>query len=55
METYTQQKKRHQDEFNKFSGLFFAFNKEQLAEGLEKVKAEIKDIVSKIHPNLWEG
>lgn len=46
METYTQQKKRHQDEIGGFSGLFFAFNKEQLEEGLTKVGAEVKDIVS---------
>ena len=46
METYTQQKKRHQDEISGFDGLFWAFGNEQLKEGLAKVKAEVKDIVS---------
>ena len=46
METYAQQKKRHQDEISGFEGLFFAFSNKQLEEGLAKVKAEIKDIVS---------
>lgn len=46
METYAQQKKRHQDEISGFSGLFWAFSNKQLKEGLDKVKAEEKDIVS---------
>jgi len=46
METYTEQKKRHQDEISGFDGLFFAFSNDQLKEGLDKVKAETKDIVS---------
>ena len=46
METYAQQKKRHQDEISGFSGLFWAFSNDQLKEGLDKVKAEVKDIVS---------
>ena len=37
-ETYLQQKRRHQEEFGKFDGIFFAFSNEQFAEGLEKVK-----------------
>jgi hypothetical protein len=36
METYQQQKKRHQDEFNAFDGIFFAFNNKQMNEGIEK-------------------
>ncbi len=46
METYTQQKKRHQDEISGFDGLFFAFSNDQLKKGLDKVKAEVKDIIS---------
>jgi hypothetical protein len=34
METYTEQKKRHSDDVNKFEGLFFAFSNEQFKEGL---------------------
>jgi hypothetical protein len=36
METYTEQKKRHQDEFGAFDGIFFAFSNEQMKEGIEK-------------------
>ena len=38
METYTEQKKRHSDEFGAFTGIFFAFNNEQFKEGLVKVE-----------------
>lgn len=37
METYTQQKQRHSDEFSNMPGLFFAFSNQQLHEGLEKI------------------
>lgn len=37
METYTQQKQRHQDEFGQIKGLFFAFSDKQLHEGLQKI------------------
>ena len=39
IETYTQQKKRHSDEFGKFEGIFFAFNNSQFEEGLQKLTA----------------
>lgn len=38
LETYTQQKNRHQKEFNDFKGIFFAFSKDQLNEGMVKVE-----------------
>ena len=37
METYTELKARQAKELNNFEGIFFAFNKEQFTEGLEKV------------------
>ncbi|KKM62621.1 hypothetical protein LCGC14_1519900 [marine sediment metagenome] len=46
METYTDMKKRHGEEIDSFEGLFFAFSNKQLDEGLEKMKATTKDIVS---------
>ena len=46
LETYTQQKKRHQDEISGFDGMFWAFSPEQLEEGLLKVGATVKDLVS---------
>lgn len=36
METYLEQKKRHQAEYSAFEGIFFAFSTEQLKEGIEK-------------------
>jgi hypothetical protein len=39
MKNYTDIKRAHQKELNEFPGLFFAFNKEQLKEGMEKVGA----------------
>lgn len=48
MESYTQQKERHQDEFGKLEGIFYAFNNEQFKEGMEKVGLTEKD-VSKIY------
>lgn len=46
METYTQQKKRHQDEISGFDGLFWAFSNEQLEEGKKKLNCENKDLIS---------
>lgn len=46
METYTEQKKRHSDEFSKFDGIFFAFNNSQLEDGLQKLNCTKKDIYS---------
>jgi hypothetical protein len=49
METYTEMKARHSDEFGRFEGVFWAFSNEQLAEGMEKVglaKDDFKAIVS---------
>jgi len=46
MESYSEMKTRHGNELNTFNGLFFAFSNGQLEEGLLKVKAEKKDIVS---------
>jgi len=46
METYQEMKTRQGKEIDSFEGLFFAFNKEQLEEGLLKVNATTKDIVS---------
>ena len=46
METYTQQKKRHQDEISNVKGLFWAFSNSQLEEGLTALNATTKDIVS---------
>lgn len=46
LETYTQQKKRHQDEISGFDGLFWAFSNEQLEEGLTKLKCTTKDLIS---------
>ena len=37
METYTQQKQRHKEEFGKLEGIFFAFSNSQFKEGMEKV------------------
>ena len=45
-ETYTQQKKRHQDEISGFDGLFWAFSNEQLEEGKKKLSCENKDLIS---------
>ena len=51
-ETYTQQKKRHQDEISGFDGLFWAFSNEQLEEGKKKISiafgitCENKDLIS---------
>jgi hypothetical protein len=45
-ETYAQQKKRHQDEISSVEGLFWAFSNSQLGEGLNKLNATTKDIVS---------
>ena len=50
-ETYTQQKKRHQDEISGFDGLFWAFSNEQLEEGKKKISialgitCENKDLI----------
>ena len=49
METYTEQKKRHQEEINVFDGLFFAFNNEQFQEGLDKVGVKKEDAKEKIY------
>lgn len=49
IETYLEQKKRHQDEFGAFEGIFFAFSNEQLREGMEKLGLahdDYKSIVS---------
>ena len=46
METYTELKTRQAKELNDFEGIFFAFNQEQFKEGLEKVKADVKEIYS---------
>ena len=45
-ETYTQQKKRHQDEISGFDGLFWAFSNDQLEEGKKKLNCENKDLIS---------
>lgn len=45
-ETHTQQKKRHMDEISTVKGLFWAFSNDQLNEGLNKINATVKDIVS---------
>lgn len=45
-ETYQQQKQRHAKEFGNFEGIFFAFSASQLEEGLLKVQATSKEIVS---------
>ena len=37
VETYQQQKKRHQEEVNSFEGIFFAFSNEQFEEGMKKL------------------
>jgi hypothetical protein len=44
METYQEMKQRHSKEIDFFQGLFFAFNHDQLAEGMEKIGLTIKDI-----------
>ena len=46
MESYTQLKQRHTQEFNDFQYIFFAFSNDQLAEGLKKLNATTKDIYS---------
>ena len=46
LETYTQQKKRHQDEISGITGLFWAFSNSQLEEGLQKLNCTTKDLVS---------
>lgn len=46
LETYTQQKKRHQDEISTFNGLFWAFSNEQLEEGKKKLGCENNDLIS---------
>ena len=40
-ETYQQLKQRQQKEVNEFEGMFFAFSKEQLAEGFQSVGLDI--------------
>lgn len=37
IETHQQMKRRHSDEWNNLEGLFFAFNNEQMTEGMKKV------------------
>lgn len=46
LETYSQQKKRHQDEISNQKGLFWAFGNNQLDEGLKRFNATTKDIIS---------
>lgn len=46
METYLEQKQRHHDELNEFTGLFFAFSGKQFNEGLTKVGAEKTEVAS---------
>lgn len=45
METYTEIKKRHSDEFGAFP-IQFAFSDKQLKEALEKLGAELKDCMT---------
>jgi hypothetical protein len=42
-ETYLEQKKRHQDEFSAFTGIFFAFSNDQFSEGMRKLGLEPGD------------
>lgn len=42
IETHQEMKKRHGDEWGTLEGLFFAFNNEQMAEGMKKVGLEEK-------------
>ena len=44
METYQELKARQGKELNSFEGMFFAFNNDQLKEGMEKVGLTIEDI-----------
>ncbi len=43
METYTEQKKRHSDEFGAFEGMFWAFSTEQFIEGMTKIGLKKED------------
>ena len=43
MENYTELKVRQQKEVNDFEGIFFAFNNEQFAEGMQKIGLTIDD------------
>lgn len=49
METYTDQKKRHQDEMNAFQGIFFAFSNEQFQEGLDKLGIKKEEAKEKLY------
>ena len=43
MEKYTELKARQAKELNDFEGIFFAFNNEQFAEGMQKIGLTIED------------
>ena len=47
-ETYTEQKNRHQKEINEFTDIFFAFNNEQFAQGMQKLGLNEKNDLNKI-------
>lgn len=47
METYDQQKSRHQKEVNDFKGIFFAFSNKQFEEGMQKLGLT-KDDINKV-------
>lgn len=46
METIQQIQNRHRDEVNNFEGMFFAFNNDQLSEGMKKVGLATDDFKS---------
>lgn len=43
IETYNEQKQRHTAEFDKFEGIFFAFNNAQFEEGMKKIGLVVTD------------
>lgn len=47
-ENYQSLKARQAEELNKFEGIFFAFNNEQFAEGMQKIRLTVED-TSKIY------
>lgn len=46
IESHQQMKQRHSQEISNQKGLFWAFSKEQLNEGLLKINSKIEDVVS---------
>ena len=43
METYLQQKQRHQEEFSQLNGIFYAFSNEQFERGMKSIGLTVGD------------